>query len=203
MKKRRWLALISVPALCIIAAGVVLASSSIHLPWSVVSSVGGLRSSPSYWLGDTAGQPAAGTSQSSSYRLEAGFYSGTGIAIPEEPPPAAFLLSWRMLSGGGGVRGSPSYWLGDTAGQPATGKSLSSGYRLEAGFWPGAALAVPPVILLGDANSDGKLNAVDITSVERIIAELDVQTAGADANKDGKMNALDITKVERIIAGLD
>jgi len=55
----------------------------------------------------------------------------------------------------------------------------------------------------GDANGDGSVNALDITKVERIIAGLDTETAGADANQDGSVNALDITKVERIIAGLD
>ncbi len=54
--------------------------------------------------------------------------------------------------------------------------------------------------LRGDANGDGAVNALDITKVERIIAGLDAQTAGADANQDGNVNALDITKVERIIA---
>ena len=55
----------------------------------------------------------------------------------------------------------------------------------------------------GDANGDGNINALDITKVERIMAELDAETPGADANQDGNINALDITKVERIIAGLD
>ena len=57
-------------------------------------------------------------------------------------------------------------------------------------------------VLPGDANSDGSVNALDITKVERIIGGLDAQTLGADANQDGNINALDITKVERIIAGL-
>ncbi|MBA7608617.1 hypothetical protein ES703_15796 [subsurface metagenome] len=57
-------------------------------------------------------------------------------------------------------------------------------------------------VLPGDANSDGSVNALDITKVERIIGGLDAQTPGADANQDGNINALDITKVERIIAGL-
>ncbi len=59
------------------------------------------------------------------------------------------------------------------------------------------------LLLPGDANGDGKVNALDITKVERIIAKLDPLTCGADANRDGKINALDITKVERIIAKLD
>lgn len=55
----------------------------------------------------------------------------------------------------------------------------------------------------GDANSDGLVDSLDITAVERIIGRLDPATSGADANQDGKVNALDITKVERIVVGLD
>lgn len=58
-------------------------------------------------------------------------------------------------------------------------------------------------VLLGDANGDRALNALDITKVERIIAGLDWPYLGADANLNGKMDALDITKVERLIVGLD
>ena len=58
-------------------------------------------------------------------------------------------------------------------------------------------------VLSGDANQDGKINTLDITKVERILAKLDSATLRADANQDGKLNALDITKVERIIAGLN
>jgi len=56
-------------------------------------------------------------------------------------------------------------------------------------------------ILLGDANQDGVVNALDITYVEMIIAGLVPATPEADANQDGVVNALDITAVEIIIAG--
>jgi len=55
----------------------------------------------------------------------------------------------------------------------------------------------------GDANCDGRINSLDITTVERVIAGLDEKTLGCDANRDGNINALDITKVERFIAGLN
>ena len=58
-------------------------------------------------------------------------------------------------------------------------------------------------VLPGDDNGDGRVDAIDITKVERIIAWLDTPTPGADANQDGSINAIDITKVERLIAGLD
>jgi len=55
----------------------------------------------------------------------------------------------------------------------------------------------------GDANSDGVVNSLDITKVERIVVGMDARTPEADANQDDVVNSLDITKVERIIAGLD
>lgn len=59
------------------------------------------------------------------------------------------------------------------------------------------------VVRAGDASGDGRINALDITRIERIITGLDAATPSADANQDSKINALDITKVERIITGLD
>jgi hypothetical protein len=56
---------------------------------------------------------------------------------------------------------------------------------------------------LGDVNGDGMVNALDITTIERIIVELDAPTASADVNQDGTINVLDITKIERFIAELD
>lgn len=55
----------------------------------------------------------------------------------------------------------------------------------------------------GDANMDARLNSLDITRIERIIAGLDDPTAGADANQDGSIDVRDITQLERFIAGLD
>ena len=59
------------------------------------------------------------------------------------------------------------------------------------------------VVIPGDANGDGNVNALDITNTERIIVGMDDETPGADANGDGSVNALDITRIEMIIAGLD
>jgi clostripain len=68
--------------------------------------------------------------------------------------------------------------------------------------WTGDSIDITSA-LPGDANGDGAVNAMDITKIERMIAGMDIETAGADANGDGNVNAMDITKIERIIAGLD
>lgn len=62
---------------------------------------------------------------------------------------------------------------------------------------------VEVLAIRGDANGDGKVNALDITYMERIIAGLDPPFHGADANQDCNLNVVDVTKIERIIAKLD
>jgi len=63
--------------------------------------------------------------------------------------------------------------------------------------------AYVPTVLPGDANGDGKVNAVDITKVERIIVKLDPETPGANAYQDGVIDSSDITAVEMLIAGVE
>ena len=88
------------------------------------------------------------------------------------------------------------YVDGSKADQTA---SFQSGYVGELNL----TAFIPTTVLLGDANGDGKINAADITKVERIIVDLDPETPGADACEDGVIDASDITTVEMIIAGLD
>lgn len=53
----------------------------------------------------------------------------------------------------------------------------------------------------GDANGDGKVDALDITALERIIAGLDTASPNASPDVDGnnQINIYDITELERII----
>jgi hypothetical protein len=84
MKKKK-IALTVVLALvfCLVGAGTALAMSSANynLPWDVLSG-GGIenRSSSSYILGDTVGQPSAiGLSGSTNHRLGSGFWYGISV----------------------------------------------------------------------------------------------------------------------------
>ena len=61
------------------------------------------------------------------------------------------------------------------------------------------------VIIYGDANGDGKVNAVDYVRIKNTIigtATLtDVYREAADVNKDGKVNAVDYVRVKNSIIG--
>ena len=46
-----------------------------------------------------------------------------------------FDLSWSLLSGGGGSRESAVYQLDDVLGQWADGRSVSTRYQVDPGFW--------------------------------------------------------------------
>lgn len=59
----------------------------------------------------------------------------------------------------------------------------------------------------GDLNGDGKISALDIVKLQRLIVGLDALSADAlaiaDVNGDGKVSALDIVKIQRHIVGLE
>ena len=242
--KKRGPLLLLVLAILIAGSGTVLANSSLNyvLPREVLSGGGAVRSSTHYILGDTMGQPSAiGESQSTSYRLGGGFWSGVNPSIGQNHPPAfnpigdkaviewqqlnfsisatdpdipaqtlsfsiqsgfvtgmdlnpstgdfswtptneqgpnvypvtfrvtdsgtGYLydeesvtitvieekgLPWTVLSGGGAIRSSTHYVMGDTMGQAsAIGWSEGAGHKLGGGFWYGVHLSVgqnhPPI----------------------------------------------------------
>ena len=59
----------------------------------------------------------------------------------------------------------------------------------------------------GDLNGDGKITALDIVKLQRLIVGLDALDSNvlaiADINGDGKVTALDIVKIQRHIVGLE
>jgi hypothetical protein len=69
----------------------------------------------------------------------------------------------------------------------------------------GATMSYPldDPILLGDANMDGVVNALDITAVERIILGMDQNVVvQADANYNGTINMGDVIRIEKTFLGL-
>jgi CSLREA domain-containing protein len=57
---------------------------------------------------------------------------------------ASFDLWWHVVAGGGGQAASSSYAVHGSIAQPIVAESSGPGYRLSAGFWPGAQAAPVP-----------------------------------------------------------
>ena len=134
-----------------------------------------------------------------------------------------FDLSWNVLGGGGGGSSSANFDLGGTVGQTAPGTSMSSGFRLDAGFWPGvAAPAVVPTPTptpgpgqFGDVDCNGSVDAVDSLKILRYVAGLSVSqtepcpdigsavpSVFGDVDCNGSVDAVDALKALRYVAGL-
>lgn len=62
----------------------------------------------------------------------------------------------------------------------------------------------PSTYILGDANSDGKVNVKDATYIQKFIAGLinTIDEEVADCNSDGKVNVKDATAIQKFIASL-
>ena len=62
-------------------------------------------------------------------------------------------------------------------------------------------LAAPDVFsfgnLIGDANGDGRVNALDVAAVKRVLGTASAITGRADFNRDGRVNALDVAAVKQ------
>jgi len=135
----------------------------------------------------------------------------------------SFDLSWNVLGGGGGSSSSASFGLGGTVGQTAPGTSESSGFQLDAGFWPGvAAPAVGPTPTptpgpgkFGDVDCNASVDAVDGLKLLRYVAGLSVSQTEpcpdigspvapvfGDVDCNGSVDAVDSLKALRYVAGL-
>lgn len=86
--KRKLLSITAISALVCIAL-LLFATASVAaahlagytLPWWTVDSGGGDSSGGGYSLSGTIGQPDAGALTGGNYRLEGGFWGGTGVAV--------------------------------------------------------------------------------------------------------------------------
>lgn len=62
--------------------------------------------------------------------------------------------------------------------------------------WLGKELTI---VVVGDVNGDGLINATDITAVEKIILEMEAGNPLADVKEDGTVNCLDITAIKMVM----
>jgi hypothetical protein len=103
--------------------------------------------SPSFLLTAAIGQPMAGGSANAGFSSGSGFLSSiTGCLPISDTAAGAFTRTRSVVASAGGLRGSGTYRLGDTAGEPAaSGVSAfsSTSYLLGSGFWAGVTSTVP------------------------------------------------------------
>ena len=85
-----------------------------------------------------------------------------------------------------------------TSGNLVTGETVT--------ITSGGASKTYTVVLYGDLNGDGKVNALDLLKVQKHILGINKLTGAslkaADPSKDGKVNALDLLKVQKHILGI-
>lgn len=97
----------------------------------------------------------------------------------------------------------------DTSSSSGTGSGNSSNNGSSSGSGTGSnnASSDNTKVHRGDLNGDGKITAMDIVKVQRLIVGLDKTSdeskALADVNGDGKISAMDIVKIQRHIIGLE
>ena len=112
-------------------------------------------------------------------------YSAANLPAGSSFNPASRTFSWTPGDGQDGVYAGVRFQVSD--GQLTDSEDIT--ITVSDAAFP-------------DVNGDGAVNVADITSLERMIAELDSPDAGADANGDGMVNVADITFLERFIGGL-
>ncbi len=107
--------------------------------------------STSYSLVSAIGQPwATGDTANTSgtYNEHSGFLSSITACLPiSYTITSNYTITQWVIASSGGLRGSPSYRLGDTTGQPAaSGANAFTGtsYILSSGFWSQVTGTVPP-----------------------------------------------------------
>ncbi|MEA3340187.1 MAG: hypothetical protein U9R15_09490, partial [Chloroflexota bacterium] len=109
--------------------------------------------STNYSLVSAIGQPwATGGETSESFTEQSGFLSAiTGCRPISYAVTSNYTVTQWVIASGGNLRGSASYRLGDTAGQPAASKTnafTSTNYTLASGFWSQITGTVPPTSTL-------------------------------------------------------
>ena len=79
----------------------------------------------------------------------------------------------------------------------------ATGHTYEDGVCTICGKRDPNAVILGDANGDGVVNAVDSTLISRKLSgwTVDIDSAAADVNGDGLVDAKDVTLINRKLSG--
>ena len=65
------------------------------------------------------------------------------------------------------------------------------------------SLVIPAQFVRGDVNNDGVFDATDVTTLQRVLVEIEVPVYNelvADVTGDGEIDAVDVTLMQRVLA---
>ena len=84
--------------------------------------------------------------------------------------------------------------------------NVGTGYQVRVYDTAGALKLTYNIVVYGDTNGDGTINALDLLRVQKDILAISklggFYNSAADTSKDGKVNALDLLQVQKHILGI-
>lgn len=107
--------------------------------------------------------------------------------------------------------------LPDTASQENNSYEKSDADEITAAFarvavenpdpFPTTPTTTKPAAILGDANSDGQVNIIDASTIQKYVAKMynesQIDLEAADVDKNGSVNVKDATKIQKYVSGLE
>jgi hypothetical protein len=116
-----------------------------------------------------------------------------------------YQVDWYVVGSGGGHSQTAAHQVDGTISQPLTGKSFTTNYMIEGGFWVGVA-GQRCEYIPGNSNGVAPFNGIDVTYSVNYLKGLgpappdtcDCRDHGpihsaADANGDCSFNGIDVT----------
>ena len=125
-----------------------------------------------------------------------------------------YQVDWHVVASGGGHSQTALHQVDGTIAQPITGKSFTSRYQIEGGFWVGLA-GLGCEYVPGNSNGVAPFNGIDVTySVNYLkgVGPVPPDTcdcrdhgqihSAADANGDCGFNGIDVTFSINFLKGI-
>lgn len=120
-------------------------SANFRLCARAVTAGGGPNTSSTYSLFGVLGQALDNTLASASYGIRGGALAEPTRCWSDLMPTETYSMTHSVIDSGGRLRGSVTYRLGDSLGEP-TGAGVtfaSVSYQLQSGFWAGITGTIP------------------------------------------------------------
>lgn len=141
--------------------------------------------------------------------------AGIGVSVRKTDVSSDMYIGvseWMTVSGGRYIF-KPNAKRGDCyiIGYGSTATDVMDFYEKELDDTIGGTFVIKAIadirLIMGDVDFDGELTILDVTAIQRYLADLDkfsdYQKKIGDYDADGEVTILDCTKIQRVLAGLD